>query len=32
MTTYTDVFGGANIYPSEISNSEIVLSEDVMLN
>jgi len=32
MTTYTDVFGGANIYPSEISYSEIVLSADVTLN
>lgn len=32
MTTYTDVFGGANIYPSEISYSALALSADVTLN
>ena len=32
MTTYTDVFGGANIYPSEISYSAIALSADVVLS
>jgi hypothetical protein len=32
MTTYTDVFGGANIYPSEISYSSINLTIDVVLN
>lgn len=32
MTTYTSVFGGANIYPSEISYSAIALSEDVTLS
>jgi hypothetical protein len=32
MTTgYTDVFGGANIYPSEISYSEIALDQNVTL-
>lgn len=32
MTTYTSVFGGANIYPSEISYSEITLTDDVVLS
>ena len=32
MPTYTDVFGGANIYPSEISYSAIALSTDVVLS
>lgn len=32
MTIYTDVFGGANIYPSEISYSAIALSTDVILS
>lgn len=32
MTTYTDVFGGANIYPSEISYSALALSADVILS
>jgi len=32
MTIYTDVFGGANIYPSEISYSSIALSADVTLS
>jgi len=32
MTTYTDVFGGANIYPSEISYSAITLTADVVLS
>jgi len=32
MTTYTDVFGGANIYPSEISYSALTLTADVVLN
>jgi hypothetical protein len=32
MTTYTDVFGGANIYPSEISYSSLTLSTDVFLS
>jgi hypothetical protein len=32
MTTYTDVFGGANIYPSEISYSYIALSADIVLS
>lgn len=31
MTIYTDVFGGANIYPSEISYSSLNLSADVYL-
>lgn len=31
MTTYTDVFGGANIYPSEISYSAIPLVADITL-
>jgi hypothetical protein len=32
MTTYTDVFGGANIYPSEISYSALTLTTDVVLS
>ena len=32
MPIYTDVFGGANIYPSEISYSAIALSTDVTLS
>lgn len=32
MTTYTNVFGGATIYPSEISYSAISLSADVTLS
>ena len=32
MTIYTDVFGGANIYPSEISYSSIALSANVTLS
>ncbi len=32
MTTYTDVFGGANIYPSEVSYSAITLSADTTLS
>jgi hypothetical protein len=32
MTTYTSVFGGANIYPAEISYSETVLTADVVLS
>lgn len=32
MTTYTSVFGGANIYPSEISYREINLTANVALN
>lgn len=32
MTIYTDVFGGANIYPSEISYSAIALSANVTLS
>lgn len=32
MTTYTDVFGGANIYPSEISYSALALTTNVTLN
>lgn len=32
MTTYTDVFGGANIYPSEIDYSAIALSADITLS
>jgi len=32
MTTYSQVFGGANIYPAEISYSEITLTEDVVLS
>jgi hypothetical protein len=32
MTIYQDVFGGANIYPSEISYSSITLNVDVVLS
>lgn len=32
MTVYTSVFGGANIYPSEISYSAIALTNDVVLS
>jgi len=32
MTIYQDVFGGANIYPSEVSYSAITLSADVVLS
>jgi hypothetical protein len=32
MTTYTSVFGGANIYPSEISYSALSLTTDVILS
>lgn len=32
MPIYTDVFGGANIYPSEISYSALVLTADVTLS
>jgi hypothetical protein len=32
MTTYSQVFGGANIYPAEISYSAIELTEDVVLS
>ena len=32
MTTYTDVFGGANIYPSEISYASYNLTANVTLN
>lgn len=32
MTIYTDVFGGANIYPSEISYSSLTLGADVILS
>ena len=32
MTTYTSVFGGANIYPSEISYSALSLTNDVTLS
>ena len=32
MTTYVDVFGGANIYPSEISYSSLTLVADVFLS
>lgn len=31
MTTYTDVFGGANIYPSDISYSATTLTADLTL-
>lgn len=31
MTTYTDVFGGANIYPSDISYSALALAVDTTL-
>ena len=32
MTTYTDVFGGANIYPSEVDYSSIALIADITLS
>jgi hypothetical protein len=32
MTTYSQVFGGANIYPAEISYSAITLTDDVVLS
>jgi hypothetical protein len=32
MPTYTDVFGGANIYPSEITYSAVALSADIVLS
>lgn len=32
MTTYTDVFGGANVYPSEITYSALTLTADVVLS
>jgi hypothetical protein len=32
MPSYTDVFGGANIYPSEISYSAVALSADITLS
>jgi hypothetical protein len=32
MPIYTDVFGGANIYPSEISYSSVALSVDIVLS
>lgn len=32
MTTYTDVFGGANIYPSEIDYSAIALATNITLS
>ena len=32
MTIYNDVFGGANIYPSEVSYSSLTLSSDVTLS
>jgi hypothetical protein len=32
MTTYTDVFGGANIYPSELTYSSLALSANVTLS
>lgn len=32
MTIYTDVFGGANIYPSEISYSSLTMTADVVLS
>lgn len=32
MPIYTDVFGGANIYPSEISYSSLTLTVDVVLS
>lgn len=31
MTTYQDVFGGANVYPSDISYSELTFVEDTVL-
>lgn len=32
MTTYTSVFGGANIYPSEVSYSSVSLTADITLS
>lgn len=32
MPIYTDVFGGANIYPSEISYSSVALTTDIILS
>ena len=32
MPIYTDVFGGANIYPSEISYSSVALSTNIVLS
>mgnify|MGYP003647190658 CR=1 FL=1 len=32
MPIYNDVFGGANIYPSEISYSSVALSADIVLS
>lgn len=32
MTIYTDIFGGANIYPSEIDYSALALTVDVVLS
>lgn len=32
MPIYTDVFGGANIYPSEISYSSVALATDIVLS
>jgi len=32
MTIYTDVFGGANVYPSEISYSSLSLTANVTLS
>jgi len=32
MTTYTDVFGGANIYPSEIDYSAVALAANITLS
>lgn len=32
MTTYTDVFGGANVYPSDISYAAVTLSADIVLS
>lgn len=32
MTTYNDVFGGSNVYPSEINYSAITLTADVTLS
>jgi len=32
VTIYTDVFGGANIYPSDVSYSSLTLTTDVILS
>lgn len=32
MTTYVDVFGGANVYPSEIDYSSVALAADITLS